>query len=284
VNFAVCPDDGSRLKTDPGWRVGARPVLLRCPACGKRYTLSGAGVADAEPGDGGDRMRRSRSGSWRFGHGDMGYLHAALFVRDAARLPVAPAADIPPRLAGEVPDCADVLEPGDRLVAGEQWVVWWRRLVGQAVREGQRSGTRPPAGLDDDFEAVIAHRFGGQQEVFDPPGFGSLAGLQPLRSAVTKTRAPWQLWSAHQPGSGADRPGVFAYPIVREAAESTAAVLGVPASELSGYAHVLEVEGLWAYLAGPGCALCSAALACDPQAASRLLRDVFSSGLSGSGH
>jgi len=50
-------------------------------------------------------MRRSGSGSWRFGHGDMGYLPAALFVRDAARLPVAPAADISPRFAGEVPDC-----------------------------------------------------------------------------------------------------------------------------------------------------------------------------------
>jgi hypothetical protein len=101
---------------------------------------------------------------------------------------------------------------------------------------------------------------------------------------VTKTRAPWQLWSAHQPGSRADRPEVFAYPIVRQAAESTAAVLGVPASELSGYAHVLEVEGLWSYLAGPGCALCSAALACDRQTAARLLREVFSSGLSSSGH
>jgi len=256
---------------------------MRCPVCGKRYTLSRADVVDAEPGDDGDRMRRSGSGSWRFGHGDMGYLHAALFVRDAARLPVAPAADIPPRLAGEVPDCADVVEPGDRLVAGEQWVAWWHQLVGQAVREGQRSGTRPPAGPEDDFETVIRHRFGGQQEVFDPPGFDSLAGMQPLRSAVIKTQARWQLWSSHQPGSGAERPEVFAYRIVRQAAESTAAVLGVAASELNGYAHVLEVEGLWSYLVGPGCALCSAALACDPQAAARLLREVFSSGLAGSG-
>jgi hypothetical protein len=48
----------------------------------------------------GDWMHRQGSKSWRFGHGDMGYLHTALFVRDAARLPVAPSADIPPRLGG----------------------------------------------------------------------------------------------------------------------------------------------------------------------------------------
>ncbi len=88
------------------------------------------------------------------------------------------------------------------------------------------------------------------------------------------------------PSAGQQRgqAGGFAHPIVREASESTAAVLGVLDSELSGYAHVLEVEGLWSYLAGPGCALCSAALARDRQAAARLLREVFSSGLSGSGH
>jgi hypothetical protein len=65
---------------------------------------------------------------------------------------------------------------------------------------------------------------------------------------------------------------------VRDAAEATAAELGTPISDLTGYAHVLEVDGMWSYLAGPGCALCSAALAWDPLAAARLLRQVFSSG------
>jgi len=60
--------------------------------------------------------------------------------------------------------------------------------------------------------------------------------------------------------------------------ERTAADLGIPISDVNGYADVLEVEGLWSYLAGPGSALCSAALACDPLAAGRLLREIFSSG------
>lgn len=217
----------------------------------------------------------------------MGYLHTALFVRDAARLPVAPSADIPPRLARDVPDCADVLPSGERAAAAQQWVVWWHRLVGQAVREARQSWTPLPVGTDpDDFEAVIRHRFGGREDVFDPPGFGSLAGVQPLQSVVTATFEFWRGWSRYRPGR-AEEPKRFsrgdaslerASPLVRDAAESTAADLGVPVNDLTGYADVLEVEGLWSYLAGPGCALCSAAVACDPLAAARLLREVFSSG------
>src|SRR5947207_15531710 len=44
-----------QAKTDPSWRIGARPVLMRCPACGKRYTLSDTGVIEAEPEDGSAR-------------------------------------------------------------------------------------------------------------------------------------------------------------------------------------------------------------------------------------
>ena len=46
MNFAECPDDGDRLKADPSHRRGARPLLLRCPACGKRYTLSDNGIVE----------------------------------------------------------------------------------------------------------------------------------------------------------------------------------------------------------------------------------------------
>jgi hypothetical protein len=70
----------------------------------------------------------------------------------------------------------------------------------------------------------------------------------------------------------------FAWPLVRDAAENAAADVGIPVRDLNGYADVLEVNGLWSYLAGPGCALCSAAVACDPLAAGRLLREVLSSG------
>jgi hypothetical protein len=50
VNFVVCPDDGERVKADPGPRTGARPPILVCPACGKRYTFSGGDLTEVEPG------------------------------------------------------------------------------------------------------------------------------------------------------------------------------------------------------------------------------------------
>jgi hypothetical protein len=46
VNFAECPDDGSRLKVDPGQRVGARPLIMRCPTCSKRFTFSDDGIIE----------------------------------------------------------------------------------------------------------------------------------------------------------------------------------------------------------------------------------------------
>jgi hypothetical protein len=46
VNFAECPDDGNRLKADPSHRVGVRPLIMRCPACGKRYTVSGPSIIE----------------------------------------------------------------------------------------------------------------------------------------------------------------------------------------------------------------------------------------------
>jgi len=211
----------------------------------------------------------------------MGYLHTALFVRDAARLPVAPSADIPPRLASDVPDHAGVLPPGERAAAGQQWVIWWRRLVGQAAREARQSVTSLPAGTDpDDFEALIRHRFAGRDDVFDPPDFRSLAGMRLLQSAVTATYEVSCGCSSYEPGSTGKQKR-FAWPLVRDAAERTAADLGIPVGDLKGYVDVLEVEGMWSYLAGPGCALCSAAVACDPVAAAGLLHEVFSSGHGG---
>jgi hypothetical protein len=101
--------------------------------------------------------------------------------------------------------------------------------------------------------------------------------MQLLQSAVTATFEFCRGWSSYEPGSTGEQER-FAWPLVRDAAESTAADLGIPVGDLKGYADVLEVDGLWSYLAGPGSALCSAAVACDPLAAAQLLRKVFSSG------
>jgi len=224
-------------------------------------------------------MHVGRSPSWQFGHGDMGFLHTALFVRDAAALPVAPAPDIPPRLAGEIPGDAEVLTGPERTTAGQQWAGWWHRLVGQAVREARQSVTPLPAGTDpDDFHARIRHRFGGRDEVFDPPAFRALAGIEPLHSAVIATFGLFRQWSISRQDQAELAQRGFAPGIVRAAAERTAADLGVPVNDLAGYANVLDLDGQWWHLAGPGCALCSVAVARDPVAAARLLREIFSSG------
>jgi hypothetical protein len=77
--------------------------------------------------------------------------------------------------------------------------------------------------------------------------------------------------------AGPASPEVFRWAIVRDAAEQTAAELGVPVGRMTGYASVLDVDGIWWHLAGPGCALCSGDAARDPAAAADVLRAVFSS-------
>ena len=71
-------------------------------------------------------MHRRGSSSWRFEH-DAGrgqFLNLALFVRDAADLPVPSSADIPPRLAGEIPDCSAVLSPDEGAKVARLAEVW----------------------------------------------------------------------------------------------------------------------------------------------------------------
>ena len=105
-----------------------------------------------------------------------------------------------------------------------------------------------------DMWARLRERFAGREKVFDPPDFGSLAGMQPLQSAAIATSEVWVQWSVSQARNSVE-PEKFAWPVVKDAAENTAAELGIPASDLNAYAHVLDVTGLWSYLAGPGCAM-----------------------------
>jgi uncharacterized protein YbaR (Trm112 family) len=51
MELAVCPDDNVPLKALPRPPDRARPLLMTCPACGKRFTLTTSGVTEAA-GDG----------------------------------------------------------------------------------------------------------------------------------------------------------------------------------------------------------------------------------------
>lgn len=221
-------------------------------------------------------MYRRGSASWRFEQDNAQFLHLALFVRDAARLPVAPSAAIPPCLAGEVPDHAAAVPSGEQDAAAGQWAAWWGRLLTQAAREARRPRAQA-AGTDP-----LAHerdRIEGREQVFDPPEFGSLAGLPAVQAAAIATFADAVQWSGRRDGQlPARSPEPFPWALVRDAAEGTAAELGIPIGDLDAVTHVLDVTGSWSYLVGPGCALCSAAVAADPPAAGRLLHDLFGSG------
>jgi hypothetical protein len=51
VNFAVCPDDDTRLKAVQRPLVPGQPLLLTCPGCGKRFRLADNGAIEVLPGD-----------------------------------------------------------------------------------------------------------------------------------------------------------------------------------------------------------------------------------------
>jgi hypothetical protein len=220
-------------------------------------------------------MKLAGSASWRFERGNAQFLHIGLFVRDATGLAVPPSAGIPPRLAGDVPDLSAVLRASERAAAAAQWAIWWRRLLDHAVHEARRR-----QGQEDGQDAMARARAMGerQREIFDPPEFWSLAEMQPLRSAAVATFDDAVAWTSGSERSDQREQGSFAWPLVRDVAESTAAELGIPVGDLGAVMHVLDVQGSWSHLAGPGCGICSAMMADDPQAARLLLRDLFASG------
>ena len=159
--------------------------------------------------------------------------------------------------------------------AAAQWVIWWRRLLAQAVGEALR-GNAPDG--DQDPLAWVQAVYAGRQEVFDPPRFGSLADLPQLRPVAAAAYPDADRWWSTRERTVPHEGGAFAWRLVRDAAEDAAAELGIPIGDVTAAVYVLDVDGPWSYLAAAGCALCSVAVAVDPSAARRLLHDVFTTG------
>ena len=220
-------------------------------------------------------MRKAGSPSWRFMEDEAQFLHLALFMRDAAGLPIARSDDIPPQLAGERPGPARTVPGGGQGPMAGQWVTWWRRLLAQAVREALR-GNAPDG--DQDPLAWVRAVYAGRAEVFDPPRFGSLTDLPQLHPVAAAMFADADRWWDTRERAVPQEGGAFAWRLVRDAAEDAAVELGIPIGDVTAAVYVLDVEGAWSYLAAPGCALCSVEVAVDPPAARRLLHDVFTAG------
>jgi hypothetical protein len=213
--------------------------------------------------------------SWRFefGNGPTPDLHEALFARDRAGLDVPPSPDVPPPLAEEwlagesQPGLAALSTAGLAAAAG-QWLTWWRQLLAVEVR---LVDSRPPP--DAELATIQAlSRSLYASRIFDSPDFGSLASAPELQAVAIATR---RALLPRPKGRG----GSFEYHLIRSIAEQTAADYGLPIDAIDARAHVLDVQGSWWHVAGPGCVLCSPAATTDPAVAADLLRAAFTSRL-----
>lgn len=219
-------------------------------------------------------MRRAGSESWRFAHDIDQTLHALLYVRDALGLDVAEAIDIPPRLAGDVPDRASLLGAEARRDAAQDWPAWWHDAVAaQARTQLEPPGANTEARLR---EAAARHRL-----VADPPEWSSLSARPALRHAARDLYVEACRWfnPASQPFLPPARRDVFAWELVRDVAEATAVEHGVSVGVINGCALVLIVEGSWWELVSPGVALCSVAATTNPDSTVAILREVLTSPL-----
>jgi hypothetical protein len=214
--------------------------------------------------------------SWRFGEKEGGDLHLALLARDAARLEVPPAPDIPPPLSVAI----DGLSMTPSAAAAGQWVTWWRGLV--RFHAGEAAPSRK-LGPGDDLNAWLGAMRERHMAVFDPPRFESLASMPELRAVAGAMFAgDGRLLLRLDEPTGMP-PAAFDYQVVRAAAEDAMEEFGVAPGEIDGAVQFLDVQGAWSHLAAPGYALCSAQLASDPAAAAALLREVFASRLGRAG-
>jgi hypothetical protein len=156
--------------------------------------------------------------------------------------------------------------------------MWWRRLVGYEMAEVL---LRRDQDEGKDAWARAQATFERKGRIFDPPEFESLGNMLALRSALATT------YSDAIRSNSFDRNGIrkpeqrelFGWPIVSSVAESVCADRNVAPDHLDAAVFVLDVRGLWSHLAGPGRALCSAAVSAHPPTAHALMYDAFSSGL-----
>lgn len=220
-------------------------------------------------------MRLAGSDSWRLERrAGQSALHAALRVRDAAGLVISPSTENPPPLATEVARLPDSLTRQERMRVGRDWASWWHELVDLQAHEAQRRDR--PTGTED-MMAWMRARHQRELELFDPPDFQALAGRPQLRSVVRTVWAEYTSRPRPGPPDAVRKPQGFRWELTRDVVTSVAAERGVPVGTLEASTDVLDVEGMWSYLAGPGYGLCSPAVVADEAAATSLLRELFGS-------
>lgn len=219
--------------------------------------------------------------SWRFGHGTDLTPHALLFIRDCLGLPAGTGPESPPRLAGEVPDLTGRLDERTRREAGEQWPAWWLDVVTrETTMRLEDRGTDFPVPSAQMAALRVRDWMRGRGTLIDPPEWASLRDRPALQAAVRACYIDGCRWAGAAtapPQSRGESAAMFEWHVVRDAAEATAAELGVDIGDVDGRAVVIAVAGHWHELFAPGVVVCSVSDASDPQVAPVILREVFRS-------
>jgi len=219
-------------------------------------------------------MRVAGAPSWRLEEKSSQLCEIALFVRDAAGLPVA--SDVPP-LTGVLPDLSTIVDDDTRDATHGQWHEWWRQILEFEFRD--RSDVQDNLDNADGRQVHARRLILERQDICDPPEFNCLAERPGLRDAARASFDSFTQWNSQRPAPGQDgRPhSPLDWSLMKQVAEDVAFDRHVSLDAVQAKVAVLPVRGTWWRRVAPGAALCSPAAAADPQTAHALLRDAFDS-------
>ena len=223
-------------------------------------------------------MRRAGDESWRLAVGDTSdLLHTALYVRDSCRLDVPDDPSVPQPLDGDVSDHSAVFEPGVRLVAGAQWLSWWRKILVFEAAEALGTLELPEGPVGHSDATAIVHEL-----LFDWPELEALAPWPELRRAAQASRDDAVRWCGERSRRLAARDprsrGLSHLPIAAIVLRVVKRA-GVSPGRVRAGVSILGVRGDWSAVPVPGLLLCSASLAADAQKLAPLVESAFVSGI-----
>lgn len=214
-----------------------------------------------------------KSQFWRLSS-DVGQLHhVALFLRDAADLPVLAGPSVPPRLLGDVPLYPVFLAPADRRRAAGQWTTWWARLLGVevALHEEYALPSDPPVLAERSVDAGL----GGAAL----PPLDDLVPFPDLQRVARALYLPAIRWVASQRATWHSPTGdVIDWQVASRVAQAVASDYGVARGELRASISVLMVEGAWSLRPAPGVLICSGAVL-GPDTCAEMLYRIFEADL-----
>jgi hypothetical protein len=242
-----------------------------------------AGIANATPSQTKGpasyayRMFKVGGESWRIGIGGDQAVHSLLFIRDVCRLTPS-GADVPPPLAGELPEVELDLSAHQRAEMSSAWLDWWRRFVhveGATERGEFSRGVDPSQGRVQQQAAEL--------EVFDPPEFMTLGDSDPLQEAARRVSTRALRWGSENRPPRSTRRGAperkASWLAQKAVAESVIEEYQVSPGRVSAGVIVLAVSGRWSNIPEPGVLLCSDEFLEDADLFLPALKRTFETGL-----